>query len=272
MAKKAPAPKKAKKELTAPFFMLTYGDMMTLLLCFFVLLFAMSTVEVSKFQAQVSVMQGSLGISRLYQHAPMQQNLPAPSIKVSTRTLSRVMVSPTETDSTAEFMSHTHTPRTERNEEVAGKLRTLGFEHDMEIRTDPNEVVIVLPTYGIFEKGAYTIDAESPEVRRVKRFYVGLAEQITALTAYDVVFVGHTDTTPIEKKRTENGPRSNTELGFLRALAMYDFFFKDYLQDKTRIVFASQGDNIPIIPNATLDSELRKNRRVEIHLKRVEEK
>ena len=48
------AGKKKKEEESkpgSPAWMTTYGDMMTLLLCFFVLLVAMATMEVEKFKA-----------------------------------------------------------------------------------------------------------------------------------------------------------------------------------------------------------------------------
>ena len=40
----------------------TYADMVTLLLCFFVLLFSMSVIEIEKFQSVMSSLQGALGI------------------------------------------------------------------------------------------------------------------------------------------------------------------------------------------------------------------
>ena len=46
----------------APEFMNTYGDMVTLLLCFFVLLFAMSTTDAKKFQSMVESFKGALGV------------------------------------------------------------------------------------------------------------------------------------------------------------------------------------------------------------------
>ena len=269
MARAAPPPK-PKKELSAPFFMLTYGDMMTLLLCFFVLLFAMSTIEISKFQAQVSVMQGSLGISKLYQHAPMQQNLPAPSVKVPTRILSHSEVSPTETQSKIEETAGIKTPLTQEDEETMGRLHTLGIEANLDIRTQPDELVIIIPSHGIFDSDSYEIDPSSPEVQRLEYLYDALALQIAALCSYDITFTGHTDAIPLKRKKSDTGPKTNMELGFVRAMTIYDHFFQKRLKDKTRITFASQGDNVPIIPNATLDSELRKNRRVEIHLKKSE--
>ena len=86
------------------------------------------------------------------------------------------------------------------------------------------------------------------------------------LTQYDISFTGHTDSTPLIPR--DYGPQNNMELGFARALNIYNYFFAEQLTDKTRISFTSQGDNVPLIPNATLDSERRKNRRVNIHLKK----
>lgn len=46
----------------APEYMLTYGDMMTLLLCFFVLLFSFSTIEKKDFQHIISAFQDAIGV------------------------------------------------------------------------------------------------------------------------------------------------------------------------------------------------------------------
>ena len=55
--KKAPPPPPS-----APLYMATYGDMVTLVLCFFVLLFAMSSVDAQKFQKALISLKGSLGV------------------------------------------------------------------------------------------------------------------------------------------------------------------------------------------------------------------
>ena len=48
--------------LSAPFYMGTYGDMVTLILCFFILLFAMSSIDAQKFQKALLSLRGSLGV------------------------------------------------------------------------------------------------------------------------------------------------------------------------------------------------------------------
>ena len=260
--------KSAPKELTAPFYMLTYGDLMTLLLTFFVLLFSMSTLEVIKFQAQIGALQGALGISKLYSHAPMQVNLPSPSIKQAVRIVSKSTVKPSSLDPKAEYPREdlTEPVQHDDNDQIE-MIKALGSQGDIQIMAEEDDVILVLPTYGVFTKGSYTIDPNDLEVKKARPIYTDLAKQVSRLIEYDVYFVGHTDSLPAVP-RPGSKVSNNMELGFFRAINMYEYFFSKYLKDRSRITFSSQGDNVPIIPNAQIDSERRKNRRVEIHLKK----
>lgn len=253
--------------LTAPFYMLTYGDMMTLLLTFFVLLFSMSTLQIVKFQAQIGVIKGALGISTMYEHAPMQKNLPAPAIKVPPKVTAKPKIQVTDPE-TIEDSSQTEIeqPKQVEDQSTQSSLDSLGEAGDVQVTQSEDEINILLPTYGLFEKGQYQINPENPEVIRVKPLYEHLAQQIAYLSDYDIYVVGHTDSLPMDPK--ENGPQNNTELGFLRAQSVYDYFFKHIIRNPTRVIYASQGDNIPIIRDASVDSERRKNRRVELRLKK----
>jgi chemotaxis protein MotB len=51
------------KEAGVPEWILTYGDMMSLLLCFFIMLYSMSVIATIKFEAVVESLQQSLGYS-----------------------------------------------------------------------------------------------------------------------------------------------------------------------------------------------------------------
>jgi chemotaxis protein MotB len=57
-----PRKKEEEHKAGAPEWMATYGDMVTLLLCFFVLLFSFATLDVQKFEAIAKSMTGSLGV------------------------------------------------------------------------------------------------------------------------------------------------------------------------------------------------------------------
>lgn len=54
--------RKSEEKKGAPEWMATYGDMVTLLLCFFVLLFSFSEIDAQKFEAIMKSFQGSLGV------------------------------------------------------------------------------------------------------------------------------------------------------------------------------------------------------------------
>jgi chemotaxis protein MotB len=256
------------EELSAPFFLLTYGDLMTLLMVFFILLFSMSTITEIKFQAQIGVMKGALGISQQFASAPMQKSLPKPSVSQSPRVIARSSVKPSTLRPLAEYkrIDLTEPVQHEESEKIK-QITTFGREGDVEINVMQDEVILVLPSYGVFEKGSYKINPDSIDVQRVISFYEELGSQIAGLSNYDIYFVGHTDSLSLIP--VPGGPGNNTELGFLRAMSMYNFFFSQALKDKTRITFSSQGDNVPVVPNASLDSERRKNRRVQIHLKKI---
>ena len=55
--------RKRKEESSpgAPLWLVTYGDMVTLVLTFFVLLFSFSSIDVQKFEMMIMSFQGALG-------------------------------------------------------------------------------------------------------------------------------------------------------------------------------------------------------------------
>ena len=54
-------PREEEPKAGAPEWMCTFSDMMSLLLCFFILLFALSSIEEMKFQQTIGFIQGSFG-------------------------------------------------------------------------------------------------------------------------------------------------------------------------------------------------------------------
>ena len=54
-------PEEKPKDPSAPFFLLTYSDVVTLLLCLFVLLFAMSSTQEESFKDLAESLQSALG-------------------------------------------------------------------------------------------------------------------------------------------------------------------------------------------------------------------
>jgi flagellar motor protein MotB len=206
----------------------------------------------------------------------MQKNLPAPAVKESKRVVAKSNVKPSTLRPLGEFIREdlTEPVQNDPNEETKMQLKSLGFDGSVNVSFDQDDIIISLPTFDLFGKGEYEIDSKSTEVHRVTRKYTQIAQAIAKLVEYDISFIGHTDETPISYHvlATSDGSlsslKNNMELGFLRAISLYHFFFKEYLMDETRITFSSRGDVAPLVLDAKYDSETRKNRRVDILLRK----
>jgi chemotaxis protein MotB len=61
---KRPEPRTAAKDIVIPRYMGTFADLMTLLLCFFVLLVAMAEIDALKFKMVVRTMEDAFGVER----------------------------------------------------------------------------------------------------------------------------------------------------------------------------------------------------------------
>ena len=60
---------------TAPGWMVTYGDMITLILCFFVLLYSMSTLEIVRFEQAAGSLRAHLGVLPRHQSEVQTQTV-----------------------------------------------------------------------------------------------------------------------------------------------------------------------------------------------------
>ena len=75
--------------------MATYGDMVTLLLCFFVLLFAFATIDVQKFRELVISLKGTLGVLNAGERLFMPGDVPKPEPSSGQPSPSAQIASPT---------------------------------------------------------------------------------------------------------------------------------------------------------------------------------
>ena len=64
----------------SPAYMTTYGDMMTLLLTFFVLLLSFSSMQEAKFRRAIGSLKGALGVLPHEQSIIIPQYVPVPSL------------------------------------------------------------------------------------------------------------------------------------------------------------------------------------------------
>jgi OmpA family. len=234
----------------APRWLTTYSDMVTLVLCLFVLLYSMSQVDILKFRQAVQSFQNR----SIFQFYPSVINLE------SDGTSSQAIDWETDggNDETPDSDSRRNGEgmNSEELSELLQQIAQFIEESDLKgvvvaTRTERG-VVLVLPETVLFNTGeAEILDSAVPFLNRV----AGLLKKIPNIVKVE----GHTDSRPISSYRYP----SNWELSTARASSVIRFFIEKHGLDPSRFIAAGYGDTRPVAPNDT-EENMQKNRRVEI--------
>lgn len=233
----------------APAYMATYGDMMTLLLCFFVLLFAMSSVDSAKFKAFIDSYSGSTGILEGGDVILSEQGMLGSGVK-------QFPNSPVTSVKNQEMYL--------KNKELQGVKNQIEefiyaekLDSKVGVEQKGDGIVIRFADALLFESGKAVLKKEAIKVLDI------LAEELKSYIGqgYRLSFEGHTDNVPI---RNAQFP-SNWELSASRAIAVAKFFIGEKGFVPGTISAEGFGEYMPIADNATAEGRAM-NRRVEIKL------
>ena len=225
--------KEDPEEPTAPFWMLTFSDMVTLLLVFFILILSYSTTELEKFRGAMSSMKGALGIM-----AEKGSTVAGKKVEFSRHP---------ENDPTQDIKS-----KIESFQESISKALAEGL---IEIDVSGSGVHIRLGDNVLFGIGK----------ARIKPAAYPILSQIAKIISKDTkeVYVeGHTDNVPI---RTKKYP-SNWELSTARAMSVMRYLHQAEGIPMAMMAAVGHGENHPIATNNTKEGRA-KNRRVEIFIR-----
>ena len=214
----------------APFWMTTYGDMVTLLLTFFILMFAMSTINEQKFMQAANSLAAALGV------LPKDVGLIGEvSPAIGTTGIAREQIDIVESmEQIAEIFQ----------EEALQDLASIEV-------TGPGEVLIRMGDKVLFSPG------ESELKPQAIRVLAGIANSIQEKT--ETVYIeGHTDNVPIS---TPEFP-SNWELSTSRALSVVRLLEEAGIPPE-QLAAVGHSQYTPITSNDTPEGRA-KNRRVEL--------
>ncbi|MBQ7507384.1 MAG: flagellar motor protein MotB [Lachnospiraceae bacterium] len=270
---------KRKKEESggggAPGWMATFSDLMNLLLCFFVLLFSMSSVDAAKFEAVVASLQSSFsilpaggssvgdagmissGISQLKQ-MDVYYNPQANSAQNE----SDVEGEEGEEDSIAEFeeaMEALEQRELSESEKMADEIEELsqqyGIQDQLEVSFNAQYVQLTLNGAILFDSGSADLKGEAvPLIDKI-----GLILQNYQNNVIEIE--GHTDNVPIHSAHFE----SNDVLSMYRALSVADYIRSITTIPSGHIKSSGRGEYVPVADNTTPEGRAR-NRRVEIKI------
>lgn len=235
-----------------PAWMATFADLMCLLMCFFVLLFAFSKVEEEKFKQMAGSMREAFGGVQ-YIKSNSEDATPGMEQGVVSRTGSMAI----SLDQRAQQQVHQQVQET-RTEDLLDELRSVMqkeiAEDSIVIERDGEDVVIRFPEHVSFDSGQAQLVAKAlPLIRRV----VSVIPD-----GQDIVVAGHTDNIPIRSGRFG----SNWQLSAARAAEVAQQVLLAGTIAAERLTVAGYADTRPLEPNTSRDNRAR-NRRVEIIVK-----
>ncbi|WP_243546416.1 OmpA/MotB family protein [Pseudodesulfovibrio tunisiensis] len=233
-------PEPPKQEEGLPAWMATFADMMTLLLCFFVLLLSFAEQDVEKFRDAMGSLKGAFGVREV-------------------RAVSKDMALFNTSKSTQDMVSKiSHDERLLLG--VVMRIKSLLEDEDVEMRkgtgvtADRDGVVFSADSAAMFKPGTAELTTRASAI---------LDNVVKVLKDYklNLVVRGHTDDRPIS---TNKFP-SNWELSAARAAVALDYILRKGNIEVSRAKAVGYADTRPAAPNDSPENR-RRNQRVEFYL------
>jgi chemotaxis protein MotB len=222
--------KRKEKRRLDPWVM-TYGDMMSLLLTFFVLIVSFSSIQESKFQQAALSLRGAFGVMS---KPPSVLEMKKPIVpQMATRERENILY------------------ELRRLEE---SLLDTGIDRNVDIKVTEKGIAFRIRAPLLFGSGRADMRTDAPPV--LER----LAEYFRAFP-YPLRIEGHTDSVPIHNDRFP----SNWELSAARAVTVARFLQQAGVAPED-LAAIGYGEYHPLASNDTADGRER-NRRVEIFMK-----
>lgn len=236
------AKKKQKKE-NSERWLLTYSDLITLLMIFFVIMYSMSNVDSQKYDSLAYSLNTSL----------------APSLSIVAGGSNTVGSGINSSNGNNDFFSNSSSDQEPSPaQEIENKLKTYLESHNLtsqvNLHIEPQGLILSLNETVFFESGKAEVQ---PNYKQ------NLLEICEILNTFDnnVAIEGYTDNVPINN----NHFKSNWELAALRAINVVHLFTDEGHIDPHKLSATSYGEYRPITSNDTAEGRS-KNRRIDIVL------
>ena len=262
------APPEKKESGGVPAWVMTFADLMTLLMCFFVLLLSFSEMDAAKFKELSGSMKDAFGV---------QTEVEVRTIPKGTSVVAREF-SPGKPEPTAINSVRQFTINSDQNtldalekkkkdeldtEEHARRIRAALKEEinngDVAVQTEGAKVIIHILENASFSSGQADVkDQFLPVLAKISSLIDDNSGMVTVS--------GHTDNVPISNARF----RSNWELSTSRAVSVAHQILQKAKINPSRFIVSGHADTRPRADNDTSENRT-KNRRVDISIVRGNE-
>ena len=252
----------------APAWQSTFADLMNLLLCFFVLLFSMSTIDAQKFELIAASFSQTFSIfsaggSSLTEGLLINNGVSQISqLDQYMMTMGQAAESEEQSDENAEFedmLAEIQEEMLNENEQLAEKVSEAIAEQslsgDVDIDFTSQYVELTLNGSLLFDSGKAELKPEAGEL--LSKIGIILQKYATSLIEVE----GHTDNVPISTSKFAN----NNELSDARALSVFDYLVENTSLNPANVKHSGRGEYVPVADNTTPEGRSM-NRRVEIKI------
>lgn len=246
-----------------PAWVLTFADLMSLLLAFFVLLFSFSEMDQQKYKQVAGSMRDAFGIQREINVKDPPKGINIIAQEFSAGKPDSTSVNEMRQITTDDFRQYLEIPKPpkEFDDAIKAEKERLRLALEKEISEGFVEVEIVDETIviRILERGSFA-SASNRLIEPFKSVLEKMAQTIGSNPG-SVVVAGHTDSVPISNSHF----RSNWELSASRAVTVVHELMRQGGIPKDRFRVEGYGDVLPVDTNDTPEGRAR-NRRVEVTL------
>lgn len=243
----------------------TYSDLVTLLLCFFILLFSMATIDVQKYVQVANSLRSSFvsisGGDMLFSNRGQQMiNI---TNQMNPDDTGELAVDAERYIRQAEEMVVDAEQQQENLEmqEAANRIRDIvaerGLAEKVSVVEERDYLLVRLDSEVFFQSGRAEVLPVGREV------LAAIADVLFMLENKDILVQGHTDNVPIRTAQFA----SNWELSTARATNVVRYLVEAHHMDPSLLTATGNGEFRPIADNETSEGR-QQNRRIEIRLLR----
>lgn len=266
------APKAKGKSGGAPSWMVTFADLMALLLTLFVLLLSFATMETQRFKDLAGHLRGAFGfqeeslLTGLIEmggtptHTAKTMALPVPVAKIlpaEEQAEGEVTDAPQTEDQPADaFVEQSQKTLSRLQDEMAGEIESSLID----VVSAGDITIIRFPDQVSFMSGSGELLDQFLPI--MKKIVVVLEDALKEGEAH-IIISGHTDDIPITTERY----RSNWDLSAARAASVAHYLLANSNISSSLITVQGYADSRPLLAN-TSPSNRAANRRVEISIQR----
>ncbi len=279
----------------APAWMATFSDLMNLLLCFFVLLFAMSSVDPAKFDAIAQSFANTFNIFKaggafvgdgnlIANGATQLNNLNEYTSNMgeksdSTEDKNDIFDYEGDTEELLEYYKNKLTELEDKIEDLENAEQYKQDQKEEAAGTVYDEIKDLVNQYNLGEdvefgmdkaynyvkidvKGNVLFPSNSAQLREeAKPILLKIGDILKEYDDFGIEIIGHTDNVPIK-----SGPyRDNDYLSAARAIETAQYLLEAKNLNPTKVFFSGKGEREPVDTNATEEGRKR-NRRIEFRI------